>query len=83
MQNPFSENSPEFQIFETLNKLIDDCSVKFYTKEFQESIEFKNPKIRLDALGQIVSKFCQWDGDKIETVAMAAFEDSNIVVKII
>lgn len=40
---------------------------------------FINPNIVSDdkALGIIISKFVEWDADRIKGVAMTAFEDSN------
>ena len=52
-----------------LKKIIKD------TKEFA----FTNPKQATDeqTLGLIVSKICQYDGQKIFEVLYSAFEDSN------
>lgn len=73
----YSEGSTERRIQEVLVPLIEEMKEKMYTEEFKKSADFKTEETELDVLGMIVSKYCEWDGNRIEAVSRAAFEDSN------
>ena len=75
--NYYSADSSERRIQEVLVPLIKEMKEKMYTDEFKRSDDFKTEDTELDVLGMIVSKYCEWDGNRIEAVSRAAFEDSN------
>lgn len=75
--NYYSADSSEKRIQEVLVPLIKEMKEKMYTDEFKRSDDFKTEDTELNVLGMIVSKYCEWDGSRIETVSKAAFEDSN------
>ena len=53
------------------------CKEDIFTEDFKKSPAFNTEKTELEVLGIIVSKYCEWIGENIKDVAMAAFEDSN------
>jgi len=73
----YSEGSTERRIQEVLVPLIKEMKEKMYTDEFKRSDKFDTEETELETLGSIVSKYCEWDGERIETVSRSAFEDSN------
>ena len=44
---------------------------KYFTDDYQDKATYE------ETLGLLVSKFCEWDGNKIFKVSTSAFEDSN------
>lgn len=64
-------------IHEKLSELIAEVTERFYTEEFKQKPGFKTRRTELATLGMIISKFTEWDGNEIEEIAQAAFEDSN------
>ncbi len=73
----YPADTTEYRIQEVLVPLIKEMKEKMYTDEFKRSDDFKTEETELNVLGMIVSKYCEWDGSRIETVSKAAFEDSN------
>jgi len=73
----YSEGSTERRIQEVLVPFIKEMKEKMYTEEFKRSEEFNSEQTELETLGCIISKYCEWDGTRIEVVALSAFEDSN------
>lgn len=73
----YSEGSSERRIQEVLVPLVKEMKELIFTDEFKKSPEFNSEDTELDVLGIIVSKYCEWVGKRIETVAISAFEDSN------
>lgn len=73
----YPENSSEGIIERELTPLIEKIKQIAYTDDFKKSPDFHTEDTNLETLGMIVSKYCQWDGNKIETVAIEAFQDSN------
>ena len=51
--------------------------VKRAQKLFRTSPEIGNSIEELQCLGDLVSKFCEWDGCDVLTVAISALNDSN------
>lgn len=78
MESTFPKTSTEYLIQTTLNELIDKCGEKIYTPEFKQTEEYNTSENKLKTLGIIISKYCEWSGENIETVSLAAFEDSNL-----
>ncbi len=64
-------------ISEMLPPIIREVKEAMYTDEFKRSTAYNRRKCDLEALGAIISKFCQWDYYEIEIVIKAALEDSN------
>jgi len=75
--NYYSADSSERRIHEVLVPLIKEMKEKMYTDEFKRGETFNTEVTELEVLGAIVSKYCEWDGNRIEAVSRAAFEDSN------
>lgn len=67
----------EYRIHQVLAPLVKEMKEQIFTDDFKKSDEFKSEKTELETLGIIISKYCEWDGDRIEQVSLAAFEDSN------
>jgi len=72
---PFTKvpENTEAYIKEHLTPIIAYCKSVIFTPEAQKSGKITDEQV----LGIIVSKFCEWDGDKIIDVASYALEDSN------
>jgi hypothetical protein len=78
----FSKNSSEYLVQKTLNELIKKVANDIYTDECKAGPDFLNEKCKLETLGIIISKYAEWDGNQIKTIAEAAFEDSNFNIEI-
>jgi len=73
----YPKGSTESLINEKLGELIKLCKEDIFTEDFKKSPAFNTEKTELEVLGIIVSKYCEWIGENIKDVAMAAFEDSH------
>ena len=74
---PTSNPSVENTINKKLGDLIKECKNEIFTKDFLASDKAKTEETELETLGIIISKYCEFIGTNIQTVALAAFEDSN------
>ena len=54
-----------------LQEIINDAKKIYFVEEHQTKASDE------ETLGILISKFCQWNGDKIFRVSYNAFEDSN------
>ena len=54
-----------------LKSILDDAKKEYFCKSYQDKATYE------ETLGLLVSKFCEWDGNKIFKVSTEAFEDSN------
>jgi hypothetical protein len=66
----YPEKTSERLIHEKLNELIPQVKAICFTNTADATDE--------EALGIIVSKYCEWDSIAIEEVTRAAYEDSNM-----
>ncbi len=73
----FPKDTSEHLIQTELNKLIKKVTAMVYTKDAQEGGRMLTPEKQLETLGIILSKYCEWVGEDIKTVALSAFEDAN------
>lgn len=80
--NSFSPGCTEVLVADRLNALIAEVKERCYTDDLKRSPEFSTHKTDLETLGIIVSKYCRWNGNEIEIVALSAFEDSNFDAQI-
>lgn len=69
--------SAEYLIQQKLVPLIKEVKEVMFREEFKRSEEYNSSATSLKVLGAIVSKYCEWDAEEIETVARHAFADSN------
>lgn len=72
----------EIIINKKLGDLIKECKELFYTDDFKRSDAAKTEETELDTLGIIISKYCEFNANRIEKVALSAFEDSNFTATI-
>lgn len=75
--NYYPVDSTEYRIQEVLVPLVKEIKEQIFTDEFKRSPEFNTEQTELEVLGIIVSKYCEWAGNRIEVVSRSAFEDSN------
>ena len=54
-----------------LQEIINDAKKEYFVEEHQAKASDE------ETLGILISKFCQWNGNKIFRVSYNAFEDSN------
>lgn len=73
----YPPNCTEYLIQQKLVPLIKEMKEKMFTDDFKKSPSFNTEETELEVLGAILSKYCEWDGGRIEAVSRAAFEDSN------
>jgi len=67
----------EYRIHQVLAPLVKEMKEQIFTDDFKRSEKFNTEETELEVLGIIVSKYCEWVGERIEVVSLAAFEDSN------
>jgi len=68
----YPEDSTEYKVHKVLQPLIDELKKKIFTPEYREKATDE------ETLGIIVSKYCEWDVNKIKEVIDACKEDANI-----
>ena len=59
------------QLEKRLQEIINDAKKEYFVEEHQTKASDE------ETLGILISKFCQWNGNKIFRVSYNAFEDSN------